>query len=229
MGTGADPALCPRAAAPGERLPMRSGRPVVCRESRGSRDPHHRRAHPTNDSPKCPRCSLVGICLPDEHNNLTGRSQRSPRRVTPTDGSARPLYVTEPGARIGVRAGRVEVTLRERRLASVRRLDFSQLCVFGNVQVTTQARLFGIASKLRSRSASSRAADGSLVSRRSLSRRARRRKSDRHGQDPQLPHAASAQCKGTIVRGKGPPRAGVEGDERWCNTPRRSRWLAVWR
>lgn len=94
---------------------------------------------PLIDSPKCPRCSLGGICLPDEHNNLTGRSQRSPRRLTPTAGSARPLYVTEPGARIGLRAGRVEVTLRERRLASVRPLDVSQLCVFGNVQVTTQA------------------------------------------------------------------------------------------
>ncbi|MGH9845806.1 MAG: CRISPR-associated protein Cas4, partial [Blastocatellia bacterium] len=28
---------------------------------------------PLVDSPKCPRCSLVGICLPDEINLLTGR------------------------------------------------------------------------------------------------------------------------------------------------------------
>ena len=25
---------------------------------------------PLEDSPKCPRCSLVGICLPDEVNHL---------------------------------------------------------------------------------------------------------------------------------------------------------------
>lgn len=94
---------------------------------------------PLVDSPKCPRCSLVGICLPDEHNRLTARSGRKPRRLTPTDSSARPLYVTEPGATVGVRAGRVEVSLKSRRLASVRPIDVSQLCVFGNVQVTTQA------------------------------------------------------------------------------------------
>lgn len=30
---------------------------------------------PLIDSPKCPRCSLVGICLPDETNLLAGRSE----------------------------------------------------------------------------------------------------------------------------------------------------------
>ncbi len=29
---------------------------------------------PLVDSPKCPRCSLVGICLPDETNTLSDRS-----------------------------------------------------------------------------------------------------------------------------------------------------------
>jgi CRISPR-associated protein Cas1 len=94
---------------------------------------------PLVDSPKCPRCSLVGICLPDEHNALQERTARTPRRLTPSDGAARPLYVTEPGAVVGVHNGRVEVKLRDRRLASVRTIDISQVCVFGNVQVTTQA------------------------------------------------------------------------------------------
>lgn len=94
---------------------------------------------PLLDSPKCPRCSLVGICLPDEHNTLTDRSRRSPRRLTPSDGAARPLYVTEPGAVLGARAGRIEVTAKDRKLASVRPIDISQVSVFGNVQVTTQA------------------------------------------------------------------------------------------
>ncbi len=56
---------------------------------------------PLVDSPKCPRCSLVGICLPDETNLHVGRSDAAPRRLTPRDSAARPLYVTEQGARIG--------------------------------------------------------------------------------------------------------------------------------
>ena len=35
---------------------------------------------PLKDSPKCPRCALVSICLPDEINALTG-SQLAPRPI----------------------------------------------------------------------------------------------------------------------------------------------------
>ncbi|MGH9153935.1 MAG: CRISPR-associated endonuclease Cas4g/Cas1g [Acidimicrobiales bacterium] len=90
-------------------------------------------------SPKCPRCSLVGICLPDEHNALTDRSTRPARRLVARDDPARPLYVTEPGAVVGYRGGRIEVSLKGAALASRREIDVSQVCVFGNVQVTTQA------------------------------------------------------------------------------------------
>ena len=94
---------------------------------------------PLVDSPKCPRCSLVGICLPDEHNALAARSEGPPRRLLPTADAARPLYVTEPGALVSSRAGRIEVTSDGRRIASVRPIDVSQICVFGRVQVTTSA------------------------------------------------------------------------------------------
>lgn len=94
---------------------------------------------PLVNSPKCPRCSLVGLCLPDEHNMLAERSPRAARRLIPTDAAARPLYVTEPGAVVGVNGGRLEVQGRQRKLASVRAMDVSQICTFGNVQVTTQA------------------------------------------------------------------------------------------
>lgn len=47
---------------------------------------------PLEDSPKCPRCSLVGICLPDEVNHLRGASVNlRPLAVSHTD--ALPLYV----------------------------------------------------------------------------------------------------------------------------------------
>jgi len=94
---------------------------------------------PLIDSPKCPRCSLVGICLPDEINSLTGKTTTPARRLVPSAQAARPLYVTEQGAMIGVRDGRYEVRKDQQVLASVRFLDVSQINVFGNVQVSSQA------------------------------------------------------------------------------------------
>ncbi len=94
---------------------------------------------PLVDSPKCPRCSLVGLCLPDETNALLSRREQPPRRLVPRDPDQLPVYVTEPGAFVGVRSGRLEVTLKKEKLASWRLLDVSQLAVFGRVQISTQA------------------------------------------------------------------------------------------
>ena len=92
---------------------------------------------PLVDSPKCPRCSLVGICLPDETNLLSLRSHAQPRRLVPRDSAARPLYVTEQGSTVGLRSGRVVVTKQGQEVGAVRFLDVSQISVFGSVQVTT--------------------------------------------------------------------------------------------
>lgn len=92
---------------------------------------------PLVDSPKCPRCSLVGICLPDEVNTLASRSSRPPRRLVPGDDAARPLYVTQQGAWVGKDKGRLEITVKEEKLASVRVIDVSQLCLLGNIQVSS--------------------------------------------------------------------------------------------
>jgi CRISP-associated protein Cas1 len=93
---------------------------------------------PLVDSPKCPRCSLVGICLPDELNVLRARSSRPPRRLIPRDRAARPLYVTEHGVTVGLRSGRVKVTRKDETLGEARMIDVSQVNVVGNGQVTTQ-------------------------------------------------------------------------------------------
>jgi CRISPR-associated protein Cas1 len=93
---------------------------------------------PLIDSPKCPRCSLVGICLPDETNVLTERSARPPRRLVPRDTAARPLYVNEQGAYVGLRDGRIEVTRKGETLGAARLIDVSQINVSGNVQISTQ-------------------------------------------------------------------------------------------
>ncbi len=96
---------------------------------------------PLVDSKKCPRCSLAGICLPDEVNALAARSDRPPRRLLPSDPSARPMYIVEQGVTVGVRSGRVEVTKRGEetgKLESVRLIDVSHIAVYGGGQVTTQ-------------------------------------------------------------------------------------------
>ena len=93
---------------------------------------------PLVDSPKCPRCSLVGICLPDETNLHTRRSSKRPRRLTPRDSAARPLYITEQGAKVGMRGGRVTVSRHNETITQVRAIDVSQISVYGNVQLSSQ-------------------------------------------------------------------------------------------
>ena len=93
---------------------------------------------PLVDSPKCPRCSLVGICLPDETNLHVGRSPKRPRRLVPRDSAARPLYVTEQGSRIGIKAGRAVVSKHYEQIRSLRMIDVSQVSVYGNVQLSSQ-------------------------------------------------------------------------------------------
>jgi CRISPR-associated protein Cas1 len=93
---------------------------------------------PLVDSPKCPRCSLVGICLPDETNALAERSARKPRRLVPSSDDAKPLHVTEQGARAGLDKGRIVIKKDAEELASVRMIDISEVCLHGNVQISSQ-------------------------------------------------------------------------------------------
>ena len=90
---------------------------------------------PLVDSPKCPRCSLVGLCLPDELNLLSRRSSEAPRRLVAPDPAASPLYAMTPGARVTKRGGRVVLLEDGKQVASRRLLDVSHVAVFGNVDV----------------------------------------------------------------------------------------------
>ncbi|CCK64987.1 CRISPR-associated endonuclease Cas4/Cas1 [Mycobacterium canetti] len=94
---------------------------------------------PLVKSPKCVRCSLVGLCLPDETNALLARQEQQPRRLVPRDPDQRPVYVTEPGSFVGVRSARLEVTRDKEKVGSFRLIDVQQVVVFGWVQVSTQA------------------------------------------------------------------------------------------
>lgn len=98
---------------------------------------------PLVDSPKCPRCSLVGICLPDEVNALApspGAEARRPedvRRLFPARDDAFPVYVQEQGARVSKKGDLLEIRGREG-AQQVRLLEVSQLCLYGNVSTSTQ-------------------------------------------------------------------------------------------
>lgn len=93
---------------------------------------------PLVDSPKCPNCSLVGICLPDEVNHLGGISKYPTRRLVPRDPQSRPVYVIEQGARVSKAKGRLQIKKDRDIIQEVRLLDVSQLCLHGNVQVSSQ-------------------------------------------------------------------------------------------
>ena len=94
---------------------------------------------PLVDSPKCPRCSLAGICLPDETRAWTGDRDGEVRRLVPARPDALSVYVMAQGTTVGKRDQGLRVTTAEGEVADVRLLDISSLAVFGHVQVTTQA------------------------------------------------------------------------------------------
>ncbi|MBF0333228.1 MAG: CRISPR-associated endonuclease Cas1 [Alphaproteobacteria bacterium] len=90
---------------------------------------------PLEDSPKCPRCSLVGICLPDEVNFLA-RQAAPPRPLAVARDEAMPLWVQSPDARIAKRGARIEVKTDEG-ATSVALGDVSQVIVQGPATLTT--------------------------------------------------------------------------------------------
>lgn len=108
---------------------------------------------PLEDSPKCPRCSLVGICLPDETNLLLQQLEflppeesiepvaeaRPPRKLLPARQHALPLYIQQQGAFVGKTNDRITVKLKGEELANIRLLDISQVCAYGNVTFSAHA------------------------------------------------------------------------------------------
>lgn len=96
---------------------------------------------PLEDSPKCLRCSLAPICLPDEVNWLRKPEEaRAPiKRVIPRSDDLVPLYVQTQGARVQKRGEVFEVWLKEERLAEARINDLSHIALFGGVSMSTPA------------------------------------------------------------------------------------------
>lgn len=91
---------------------------------------------PLEDSPKCPRCSLVGICLPDEVNFFRSHNE-SPRPLAVGRDEALPLYVQANKAKVAKAGETLEITVDDQPATKVRLLDVSQVVLLGNVYVTT--------------------------------------------------------------------------------------------
>lgn len=93
---------------------------------------------PLADSAKCVRCSLVGICLPDEVY-LLRKGKRTPvRKLAPARDHALPLYVQQPKARVGKCGDILLIKDGKDVIAEARLVEVSQLVLFGSVQVSTQ-------------------------------------------------------------------------------------------
>jgi CRISPR-associated protein Cas1 len=99
---------------------------------------------PLDNSPKCPRCSLVPFCLPDETLLLMAGEESAEedrvRRLLPARDDAIPCIVQKQGAVIGKQGDCLTVKYKGELQQTARLMEISQLCVFGNVQITTQAQ-----------------------------------------------------------------------------------------
>lgn len=93
---------------------------------------------PLVDSPKCGRCSLHAICLPDEVNTLRGAKTEIRPFAAPADDRV-PLYVMEPGARVGLHGEVVEIRTNAGTVADCPMLEVGSVSLFGNVQISSQA------------------------------------------------------------------------------------------
>lgn len=98
---------------------------------------------PLRDSPKCNGCSLAGICLPDEVNLLQRDSANDAtarvRPLVPQRDDRLPLVVQEQGARISIDGEVLVVKTPSGESTEARIPNTSQVCLLGNVQISTQA------------------------------------------------------------------------------------------
>ena len=90
---------------------------------------------PLQDSPKCPRCSLVGICLPDEINHLS-QSARETRPIAVPNTEALPLYVQARGAKVAKSGETLVVSIDDEKVATARLAETSQVVLMGSIYIT---------------------------------------------------------------------------------------------
>ncbi len=93
---------------------------------------------PLEDSPKCPRCSLVGICLPDEVNFLK-YMKTPPRPLSVAQDDSLPVYVQANRASVKKAGETLEILVEDKLVKKARLPEVSQVVLMGNVYLTTPA------------------------------------------------------------------------------------------
>ncbi|MBT3219369.1 MAG: CRISPR-associated protein Cas4, partial [Proteobacteria bacterium] len=91
---------------------------------------------PLIDSPKCPRCSLVGICLPDEQNVLNGHGDNV-RPMIPSRDDGVPLYLELQGGKLSKDHDEILVREKGSIVERVRIANTSRVVVSGSASITT--------------------------------------------------------------------------------------------
>lgn len=90
---------------------------------------------PLDNSPKCPRCSLAAICLPDEVHYLR-QGQTPPRPLAVSQAPALPLYVQARGAKVAKKGEVIEISVDDVPAATARLAEVSQVVLQGGVYIT---------------------------------------------------------------------------------------------
>lgn len=93
---------------------------------------------PLVDSPKCPRCSLLPVCLPDEVGLLQGKREE-PRPLYARRETGWPLYLTGFGGWVRKEKQVLVVELPDTPVQKVKLGEISQVVVIGPVNVSTSA------------------------------------------------------------------------------------------
>ena len=93
---------------------------------------------PLDDSPKCPRCSLVGICMPDEVRFLSRLADET-RPIVPAQEEGLPLYIQSPRAYIRKDGDNLVIEVEKAKVAEARLAETSQVVLFGSAAMTTPA------------------------------------------------------------------------------------------
>lgn len=91
---------------------------------------------PLIDSPKCPACSLVGICLPDETNFLVEKSTEPRLLYSPRDEGIS-VYVSDWGCSLRKDGERIVIKKDNETIQEVPINKISSVSVYGDCYITT--------------------------------------------------------------------------------------------
>lgn len=95
---------------------------------------------PLINDPKCPRCSLQPLCLPDEINAQRDAGSVSPRKLWPARDDGIHLVAQRSGTRLGVRGTSLQVMEADGTKAQdIPLASVESLSLLGSVQISTQA------------------------------------------------------------------------------------------